>query len=451
MTAPSYGDESPIVALATPPAESALALIRCSGTGTLHLLAYVFSAPARLHRAAAYSIVHGWIVAGGNKIDEVLVSIFHSPHSYTGEESAEISCHGGRATVAALLAALRGAGFRDALRGEFTFRAFMNGKLDLTRAESVMELVSAKTDQARDRAVRRLAGALEQDIRRIRDGIAQVLAGVELVLDYPEDELDDTAEEVPDRAGITGALNDLARLSASFHHERLYQDGVLVVIAGRPNAGKSSLFNRLLKEDRSIVTDVPGTTRDWIEACIAIEGIPVRLADTAGLRTGADTLEQIGIDRSRELIASADAVIYVIDGIQGLTPEDTDFMCTTDKPIVSVWNKADTVPAPAPFMAISAHTGAGIAELSNALAQAVHCPPPALDSSPGIASERQKLLIDRAMGSLEDCLDRADQGQTLDLLAPPLRDALDDLGTITGEVSTAEVLDLMFSRFCVGK
>jgi tRNA modification GTPase len=250
--------------------------------------------------------------------------------------------------------------------------------------------------------------------------------------------------------------------------EKLYHDGALVVLAGMPNAGKSSLFNLLVKEDRSIVTEVPGTTRDWIEAAIAIEGIPVRLADTAGLHASVDAVEQLGMERSLNLLASADITLYLIDATHGCTPEDAallrDFHAA-GRHLIIVWNKIDSAPqtSPAalpeglawPSVAVSAKTGAGVNALCATIAATLEAASGATysarEKNPGIATERQKLCVDTARSSVEEALGLADQGQPLDLIATPLREAVNALGEITGEVSTADILEVMFSRFCVGK
>ena len=372
--------------------------------------------------------------------------------------------------IRAVMEALRKAGFRDSLPGEFTFRAFMNGKLDLTRAESVMELVSAKTGAGRGRAVNRLSGALEAEIRELRDLLVQVLAGTELRLDYSEDEGDAGGEGLPDRPLAEEALERLRALAASYRMERLYQEGALGVIAGRPNAGKSSLFNRLVKEDRSIVTDIPGTTRDWIEAWISLGGIPLRLADTAVLRDSPDEVERIGVARSRELLAAADLVLYVIDGCAGFTGEDRRFLETLSGPGVPppllLWNKADAAPPPAegtvllkpgtsPVLAVSAKTGDGAGALCAAMTALLESRngggTPDGNRTPGIASARQKRLVDSAAEAVKEALDLADRGEPLDLIAPLLREGVNALGEITGEVSAADILEAIFSRFCVGK
>jgi tRNA modification GTPase len=483
MNSPGYGDESPILAAATPLGESALALIRTSGKGAVDLAASVFSRPRALREAPGNSVVYGWIVnprrEGGVKIDEVLVSVYRGSRCFPGEEGADLCCHGGIGTVKAVLSALRDAGFRDALPGEFSVRAFITGNLDLTLAESVMELVSAKTDRSREHAVNRLSGALEGEIRGIQTLLVRVLAGTEIYLDYSEDEFtgagpvdDEAAGRLPERAAAEEALARLRVLAASYGMEKLYRDGALVVIAGRPNAGKSSLFNRLLKEDRAIVTDIPGTTRDWIEAWVSLAGIPIRLTDTAGLHAAKDPVEKIGVARSRELLGEADLVLHLIDGTLGLTGEDRAFYQDPAlgsggaAPVLALWNKADAAPLPgflpdllaaegaALTLGISAKTGEGIPGLIAAIAAALEaCFGGAAGEtpSPGLGSARQKELIDRAVENLAGALALADRAEPLDLIAPLLREGVNALGEITGEVSTADILEAMFSRFCVGK
>jgi tRNA modification GTPase len=493
MRKPSYGDTDPIAARATPLAESALALIRVSGAAAIPLAASVFSRPRRLLEAPGNTILHGWILeepeppdrenpgqAGGTRkrIDEVLISVYRGPRSFTGEDGLDISCHGGTAAVQGIMTALGRAGFREALPGEFSFRAFMNGKLDLTRAESVMEMVSAKTGRGREGAVNRLSGALEREIREIKTLLVQTLAGTELYLDYSEDELgdgaasngaapgdgalgDEAAGRLPDRDLAEDALARLRVLADSYRREKLYHDGALVVIAGRPNAGKSSLFNQLVREDRSIVTAIPGTTRDWIESWIALRGIPIRLVDTAGLHPSEDPVELLGMEKSRALLREADLVLYLADAAQGLTEEDRAVLeDLAPPPVCLLWNKIDLAPPPdyeAPrgirVLGLSAKTGEGLAELSAAMAETLETAAgnPAGDWSPGIATARQKELIDAALSALEEALSLADRGRPLDIIAPLLREGADALGEITGEVSTAEILETLFSRFCVGK
>jgi tRNA modification GTPase len=463
-----YSDDSPIAAFATLPGNSALTLIRCSGKGAIEAASSVF-APERtsaslLTKALGNTVIHGWIVSAGEKIDEVLVSVFRAPKSYTGEDSLDISCHGGPTAGKAVMTALKNAGFRDALPGEFTFRSFINGKLDLTKAESVMELVSAKTETGRRHAVSRLSGSLQTEIEEIKKLLVQVLSGTEIYLDYSEDEISADAEEaegkLPKKDTVLEALSRLKKLSVSWRIERVYQEGVTVVIAGRPNAGKSSLFNALLKEDRSIVTEVPGTTRDWIEAWVSIEGIPVRLVDTAGLRESADSVEKIGVDRSRKFLDESDIVLYLIDGTLGLTNDDKDFIAQIGR-CIFVWNKSDIAPPPQSFhvngqipICVSAKTGEGLAQMYTTISSAIQEQADAQQETPtsaALGTARQKNLVDAALSALEEALALAEQEEPLDLIAPLLREAVNALGEITGEVSTADILEEMFSNFCVGK
>ncbi|AEJ20223.1 tRNA uridine-5-carboxymethylaminomethyl(34) synthesis GTPase MnmE [Gracilinema caldarium] len=536
MNRPSYGSNDPIAAHATPLAESALAVIRTAGPGCIDLLANLFSRPKALLSAPGNTIVHGWIQnSQGEKIDEVLLSVFRSPRSYTGEDAVDISCHGGIAIARSILQSLFDGGFRQALPGEFTFRAFMNGKLDLTRSESVVELIEAKTDESRRHALGRLSGVLETEIRAIKEALVHALAATELFLDYSEDDgvsgiaedglvlndqsgtklpaaIAEAAGIMPDRLRVEQALKDLEALAATYRIEKLYRDGALVAIAGRPNAGKSSLFNRLIKEERSIVTDIPGTTRDYIEAWISLEGIPVRLVDTAGLRQAEDPIEQIGVERSKSIVQAADLILFIIDGKTGF--QDSDWHLLKEyqgrelwkdrqiPPILVIWNKSDiapyhtietagfqqlsiagvftefhSFPANPPILAVSAKTGFGIPELALAMRTILEGGPGSIISegvnmsdaksvsghssatpwaypgkvSVGIASERQKALVDQAIASLKEALYLADHHAPLDLIAPELREAVESLGEITGEVTTAEILETMFSRFCVGK
>jgi len=476
----NYGDDSPIAAFATTPGNSALTLIRCSGKGSIELAATVFTAArtknnslqedtSPLMTAPGNTVIHGWIVSNtkenaNDKIDDVLISVFRAPKSYTGQDSLDICCHGGMTAGIAVMSALKNAGFRDALPGEFTFRAFINGKLDLTKAESVMELVSAKTETSRRHAVCRLSGSLHNEIDGIKKLLVEVLAASEIFLDYSEDEISADAEEaegkLPKKDTALEALTRLKKLSASWQLERVYQEGLTVVIAGCPNSGKSSLFNALLKEDRSIVTEIPGTTRDWIEAWVSIEGIPIRLIDTAGLRETGDSVEKIGVERSRKLLEESDIVLYLIDGSRGLTAEDKAFIANIGKHIL-IWNKCDIAPPPESLRVsgqipinVSAKTGEGLVELYTAIISTAGIKDLQLHDDPSSATLgtiRQKNLVDTACSSLEEALTLSDNDEPLDIIAPLLKDAVNSLGEITGEVSTADLLEKMFSNFCVGK
>ena len=459
------GDLSPIAAFATTPGSGALTLIRCSGKGSINLISSIFPRHD-LENTKPNTVVHGWIVQADEKIDEVLISVFRAPKSYTGEDSLDISCHGGTSAGKAVMHTLKTAGFRDALPGEFTFRAFMNGKLDLTKSESVMELVSAKTDTSRRHAVMRLSGSLQKEIEEIKKILVQVLAGAEIFLDYSEDEIEADTDEIegklPNKEIAFQALSRLKKLSDSRRMERIFQEGITLVIAGPPNAGKSSLFNSLLKEDRSIVTEVPGTTRDWIEAFVSIEGIPVRLIDTAGLREADDCVEKIGVERSRKILQEADVILYLFDGEAECK---NDIPADFSVPCLYIRNKCDIYPEPKFFpvsdikpINVSAKTGEGLSELCSAIASVISRqiaffddPSAAAYCGISLGTERQKKLVDAARVALEEALALTESDEPLDLIAPLLRDAVNLLGEITGEVSTADILEEMFGKFCVGK
>jgi tRNA modification GTPase len=535
MQNPAYTDLAPIAALATARGPAALSVIRTSGQGSIELLARVFSRPNALREAAGNTVVYGWIVnretapmhpsvdpgvdqgvdhdmrgskrgvlpeaklpkqlpQSGNcsnsrsttatrlcaRIDEVLVNVYRAPRSYTGEDGADIICHGGSATPSAVLDILFRAGFREALRGEFTFRAFVNGKLGLARAESVLEMVDARTDKARENAVARLSGALETEIDAIKQNLVIALAALELSLDYSElDGIEDAPEGLPCRPLVNNALARLESLAETCRTQRLYSAGALVVIAGKPNAGKSSLFNLLLKEERAIVTPIPGTTRDYIEATLDIGGIPVRLVDTAGLRedAGGDGIEAEGIRRSRALMDEADLVILVKDSgetesgpagtasaTEGSPPAReqsprTEAVTTRARPTVTVWNKIDLggVRFPADSghgVPLSAKTGAGLPELLRAVSEALLGGQPP-EHGPALGTDRQRALVDRAITAIKEAAALADSSSgeppALDLAAPALKTAVDALGEITGEVTSEAILTTMFTKFCVGK
>jgi tRNA modification GTPase len=461
MQTPSYDPQDPIAALATPWGESALAVLRLSGAGSLRLLSALFQpAGGRSLEAEApgHSLHHGRLlapVAGGEAemIDEVLVAVYRGPRSYTGEDGAEIFLHGSPVIVRRALGALQQGGFRFAGPGEFTLRAFLNGKLDLTQAEAVNELIRARTDRARALALHRLSGAVEERIRRVKEAVAGMLSAVEVRIDYPEEDL--PGQPVPE-AEIGRWEEELGRLCGTYRIGRVYQEGIAVVLAGRTNSGKSTLFNRLLREDRAIVSELHGTTRDYLEGTVAMEGIPVRLYDTAGYRDPLGEIEREGMRRTDGLVAAAQLVLYVVDGSEGLNEQDRRFLedPALQPRLLPVWSKVDLKPEGCPegFLPVSAREGQGIEELSRAIAaRALAGLGGVEEGEPVIDSLRQKELLERALGALAAFRAGVRAGGTLDLLAVELREALDALGEITGEVTSQDILNAIFSRFCVGK
>ena len=492
----TYVPNEPIAAIATALGPSALAVVRTSGAGCIDLVSRVFSRPKALLNSAGGTLIHGWICGGEKKtekIDEVMLGVYRAPKSFTGEDMVEIFCHGGTAPVSAVYRLLLQNGFKAAQAGEFTFRAFVNGKTDLTRAEAVREIIDSKTDESRSRACGRLAGSLYDELDNIKHLILSSLAALEADIEYPEDE--NAVAGVFNFEDLIFARDKLAVLISSWKSEKLYQDGVRMVLCGRTNAGKSSLFNALLKEDRAIVSDIHGTTRDWLESWISFAGIPVRLFDTAGLRRTDDIVEQAGVERTLDLTGEADLLLYLIDASEGGTEEDSlmiERLQKKRKPLVIVWNKTDKAPAgchtgstphtaPAaesfsrsaeltkksyalPCVYISAKTGSGLADLTETvknlllsaadgteLGSAGNALAGSERLQAGFGSLRQKKAADEALDSLNHAIAVPSLDLTLDAAVQDMEDALSFLGEITGEVGADDILENIFSRFCVGK
>ncbi|MEI6387846.1 MAG: tRNA uridine-5-carboxymethylaminomethyl(34) synthesis GTPase MnmE [Spirochaetota bacterium] len=468
----------PIFALATAPGAAALAVLRLGGAGCIEALARCFSRPARLLAVPGYSLVHGMIIdlQDGEPIDEVVVSIFRAPRSPTGEDQAEIAFHGSPAVQRRISGCLGSAGLQPALPGEFAYRAFANGRGDLVKAEAINELVAAASEGGRVEALKRLEGGLSVRLAAMRALLVGLLAEAEVRLDHAEE--DGSPASLFPFDALVSARDKLAKLAASWQAGRLYREGVRVVLAGATNVGKSSLFNLLVREERAIVSPEPGTTRDWIESGFELEGLPVRLIDTAGLRSAAGQVEAQGIDRSRSLVAEADLVLHLADALVGLTAEDVS-LAAARPDAIRLWNKADAkaaVPAPEGWLAVSALNGDGIPKLLEALgtrlaglvgrSRGIH---PAHDEFI-ISSSRQRDLLERATaalgsalalieatmpvnhGNYRNCHDEAGgTGQWLDAVAVDVRDAADAIGELTGEIASPEVLDAIFSGFCLGK
>ena len=501
MTPAQYTPEEPISSIATALAPAALGIVRVSGKGCIELVSKVFSRPKALLEAAGNTLVYGWILdcpvkpdndngvsssglTRGSRIDEVMLAVYRAPKSFTGEDMVEIFCHGGPAVVMAVQNLMLKSGFRQANRGEYTFRAFINGKTDLTRAEAVKEIIDSHTDVSRSHAAGRLAGALFEEIDSIKKLIIDTLAAIEVEIEYPEDE--ETIADSFDRADIEEAASRLQALVDSWRGEKLYQDGARVVLAGRTNAGKSSLFNAILKEERAIVSDIEGTTRDWLESWASINGIPVRLFDTAGLRETSDQIEAQGVEISRSLVHDADVVLYLVDGSQGLNDEDRQFIENCKEPLILVYTKADKLDCRVkpdndttamsssdstemsssgltrgsrPIQSfISSKTGAGLSDLFSKIFDLLTAD---LGTSgaggsteraqAGLGSARQKEAVASALESVRHALISADDNYTLDAVVQDLEDSLDALGEVTGDVTPDDVLGSIFANFCVGK
>lgn len=455
--------DGPVAALATPLGTSALGVIRLSGEGCLALLAERFSSPRKLREAQGHTMVVGRIVEEGRLLDEVVVSVYRAPRSYTGEEMAEISCHGSVPGIRSILDCLFAAGFRQAHPGEFTLRAFLNGKLDLSRAEAVHEIITSRTREAQAQALRRLEGGVERAVNQVKSGLVDLMAQVSAQLDYPEEEVEEVSL---DPAVVAGHRKRLESLAATHASGLLYQEGVRVALAGRTNAGKSRLFNALVREERAIVSEVHGTTRDWLEAPFSLKGIPVRLFDTAGLREGAGEVEREGIRRTGLVLEGASLILYLVDGTRGMDegePGVLEELAARGVPVLVLWTKSDlggwSAPPDSawsrllarPPMRMSSAEHAGIAELLDVMAELVTPGRDAEEAGVLIESERQYRLLLGAAEALEHVEAGIEAGYSLDLVGLDLQEALQCLGQITGEVRTEDILDRVFSTFCLGK
>ena len=458
ISASSYTPEEPISAIATPLAPGALGIVRTSGENAIELVSKVFSRPKALKEAKGNTLVYGWIQdLSGNPVDEVMLGVYRAPKSFTGEEMVEVFCHGGTSPVLAIQKLFLSVGFSEAQRGEFSFRAYINGKSDLTKAEAIKEIIDSKTDISRGRAAGRLSGSLSAEILEIKNLIIRTIASIEAEIEYPEDE--ETIADAFDSSELYQAKKMLEELSASWASEKLYQDGARIVLCGKTNAGKSSLFNILLKEERAIVSDIEGTTRDFIESWISFDGIPARLFDTAGLRETADVIEKTGVERSYELTEEADLILYLIDSSIGLTQEDEVILkdLPANIPLIKIWNKADKISGENNIKinlekdnyAISAKTGTGLSELVAAVKDKLSKQGETTRGRAGLGSERQKFSCDEALKAVNHAIEFQEIG--LDAVVQDLEDALDALAELTGETSPDDILENIFSRFCVGK
>ncbi len=450
----NYDTDEPIVALATAWSESALAVIRTSGKDSIKLFSTVFSNPVAIIDSKGFTIHYGYIYdpGTGNKIDEVTAAVYRNPKSYTGQDSVEVFCHGSLPGIEAIITILKDAGFRDAAPGEFTMRAFLNGKMDLSQAEAVVEIVQSKSRQAHSLALNRLSGAVYERINFIKKKLVDFMSLIEVQLDYPDDEIG--GETDISIEPVIEAEREISKLIETYRVGKIFHDGVTVALAGGTNAGKSSLFNLFLREDRSIVSDINGTTRDYIESWITVDGIPVRLFDTAGLREADHPVEKEGIRRSEDIIKNAALVLYIIDGITGMTDEDKDiFRKQKDSDnYLFIWNKIDnsSLLIPEGVLAVSAVTGEGLSLIEAAISSkltGIHISGTELM----IDSLRQKDLLLRAGESLKSVKDSLINNISLDAVAMDLKDSLDAIGEITGEVSSVDILNNIFSGFCVGK
>lgn len=457
-----------IAAIATAPGEGGIGIVRLSGPEAAAIAARIFR-PLRPGPLRPYRLRYGHVFdpATGTVVDEALAALMRAPRSFTREDVVELSCHGGPLPLQAVLNLALAAGARLARPGEFTMRAFLNGRIDLTQAEATLDVIRARTDAGLALAQAQLGGWLAREVRTTRAALLECLAYVTVVVDFPEDEVESQEIGPQLRAGLAGVEGLLRGADQGI----IYRQGARAAIVGRPNVGKSSLLNALLRADRAIVTPVPGTTRDTLEETANLGGVPVVLVDTAGIRASDDPVEQLGVERSRAALAGADLALLVFDASQPLTAEDRAIAAlTVDKPTLLVWNKADTVegtgglgtggwgqgePAHSRLVATvwtSAATGAGVGELARAVAKALlGGAPAAAGEAHLVSSPRHRDALRRAEEHLRGAVDGWEVGHPADLIGGDLTAALNALGEITGETVGDDLLDVIFSRFCIGK
>ncbi len=450
-----------IAAISTPLGEGGIGIVRISGDRALSVAKALFKGKSN-GGFQSHRFYYGDLIdpADGRLIDEVLVVLMRAPRSYTCEDVLEVHCHGGYLVVQKVLDLVLGQGVRLAEPGEFTRRAFLNGRIDLVQAEAVIDVIRGKTEASLALAQHQREGLLSQRLAEVREHLVGALALVEAYIDFPEDEIGTVdAERVAEL--VATAHREIDFLLAGFREGKVLREGVSVLIAGKPNVGKSSLLNTLLREKRSIVTSVPGTTRDIIEEVVNIHGLPVRMLDTAGIRETADLVEQEGVRLAMERISTADLVLFVLDGTRSFDCDDAAILAALAgrKAIVAV-NKSDlprrlALPdnlAAVPTVEISTLTGAGIDRLRSAIFD-MFLSGDAVDSRDYVAVSQARHRDALARGRDALALFAADyaNGATLELLAIQLREALRAIGDVTGETTPDEVLDVIFHRFCVGK
>ena len=455
-----------IAAIATAPGIGGIGIIRVSGSEACDVVNRIFHSKQSipLGERQTRTIHYGHIIhpKTGKTLDEVIVVLMKGPHSYTAEDVVEIQCHGGFMSVREILKVLLSEGVRQAEEGEFTKRAFLNGRIDLTQAEAIIDIIDAKTEQSLEVAVNQLDGTLSKYIRALRDELIAMIAHLEVTIDYPEEDIEEvSAQEV--RTGLEPILEKMDNLLATAQRGKLLRDGVMVSIIGRPNAGKSSLMNALLREDRAIVTNIPGTTRDSIEEFLTIQGIPVRLIDTAGIRETEDIVESMGVEKARQYLDKADVVVLVIDGSKPLEPEEQELLqLITNRPSIIFLNKADQaqcvskeeIAALGTFteiVTISAAQGEGMDEMAKVITSLVQGGAVQASHEAMLSNVRHITLMEQAKVSLDQSILAIDSGMPIDLIVTDIRAAWELLGDITGESLRESMVDELFKRFCLGK
>lgn len=457
--------EDTISAVITALGEGAVGIVRISGDEAVKVAEKIFKAASGkcLTQYQPNTLAYGHVYDfDGSLVDEVLCVYMRAPHSYTAEDVVEIQCHGGIQSLKKILQLTYQAGARAAEPGEFTKRAFLNGRIDLTQAEAVMDIIKSRSESSLKLAVRQQKGQLAEALRSLRKDLLDVVINLEAVIDYPEEDIEDvTFGRV--KGSIDGACEKINDLLLHAHTGKILREGLRTAIVGRPNVGKSSLLNALLKEDRAIVSEYAGTTRDVIEEQLLLDGVPLVLADTAGIRETEDYVEQIGVEKSRRLLQDAELVICVVDGSEGLTAEDEAILAAAaEKPCVIIVNKSDLdidknfAELQKRFgedkvMALSAKTTEGLDKFTAWLKNYVYGSEGALSDGVYVQNARHEELLRQALNYLQDAYGAAEEMLPYDCIVIDVRNAIDLLGEITGDTVQDEIINEIFARFCIGK
>jgi len=449
-----------IVALSTPPGRSGIGVIRLSGARSLEIASLLIGENHFAPQANHATLKRIRDPKSGEILDQALITYFKSPHSFTGEDVVELSCHGSPVLLRHLVDLILSLDARSADPGEFTLRALSNGRLNLSQAEAIRDLINAQTNASLRQAARQLGGELSARLQPLKDALLDIIVPLESSLEFVEDDLPEIAADAI-KEKLTSLILEIETMASTFSSGRLLRDGLRVTLAGRPNVGKSSVFNKLSLVDRAIVTDVPGTTRDSLSELISLEGIPVLLTDTAGVRDSVDRIETLGIERTRRAMADADLIVLVLDGSQPLTREDQDvFDEVAESPHIIALNKSDLdsfnlngferISEASPLIAVSAKTGAGLEALRAAIlkpfiSSGMH------DMGLLITDARHFDLLRRAGQALESSAGLLKERASEELVLVGLYNALRFLGEITGETTPEDVLSQIFATFCIGK
>lgn len=453
---------STIAAISTAPGIGGIGIIRMSGENCFEILEKIFKQknPQNIEDIKGYTIKYGNIVDKDEIVDEVLVSFFKAPKSYTAENMCEINSHGGIVIVNKILDLCIKNGAEVAEPGEFTKRAFLNGRIDLSQAEAVIDVINAKTDKEAKISMEQLEGSLSSKIEEIRKIIISVMADIEATIDYPEYDL----EEVTN-AKILSVLNEvdklLESLEKSFYNGKILREGISTAIIGRPNAGKSSLLNVILNEERAIVTDIEGTTRDTIEEYISIDGVPLKIIDTAGIRTASDEVEKIGVSKAIEIAKKSDIIVAIFDSNRELNEEDDKILeLLKDKNAIIILNKSDLEKKintskidklNKPIVEISTKTRAGIEEFYEEISKMFKLKEIANDGETIVTNVRHKNIIINSRKNLQKARETILSNMPIDIISTYLKEIIEELGKITGETVTEDVINEIFSKFCLGK